>query len=131
IVNGKWEGIDSKMWMQVWHYVNPEHLDGVFQTRDLKSVFDMCEKARKHHLMIGLCADTGMGKTTGITAYAKRKNVYYYYIDITVTPKIFLKSLLREMGVGFEGNLNEMVQRIADELNTQETPLVIFDECAK
>jgi len=131
MVNGKWDNIDNRLWKQVWNYVNPEHLNGLFQTSDCNSVFDLCNNAVKNKYMIGLIGNTGMGKTTALTAYAKRKNVFYYYIDGTVTPKIFLKDMLREMGVQFEGSLNAMLARIADELNTLNEPLVILDECAK
>ncbi len=129
--NGIWDNIDNKLWKKVWHVVNPETLAGIFQTTDCKSVFDLCDKAKKNSFMIGLLANTGMGKTTSCKAVAIQPNVFYYYIDKTVTPRIFLKGLLREMGIAFEGNLNEMLCRIADELNTLPDPLLILDECAK
>lgn len=131
ILNDKWESIDDKLWMLVWNYVNPEHLDGIIETTDFKSVYQLCKSTRVNKWMSGLTGDTGLGKTTALTVVAKMKNVYYYYIDGTVTPKIFLKGLLQEMGVQFEGSLNDMLSRAADELNTQQEPLLILDECAK
>ncbi len=131
IANGKWDNIDDKLWRKVWNQVSPEHLAGLFQTGDCSSVFELCQNATENRRMIGLVGNTGMGKTTSLTAFANRRNVYYYYIDGTVSPRVFLKDLLRIMGVQFEGNLNAMLARIAEELNTMEQPLVILDECAK
>src|SRR5690606_36917737 len=126
-----WESIDDKLWMLVWNYVNPEHLDGIVETADFKSVYNLCKNTISNKWMSGLVGDTGLGKTTVLTVVAKMRNVYYYYIDGIVTPKIFLKGLLQEMGVQFEGSLNDMLSRAAAELNTQHEPLLILDECAK
>jgi len=131
ILNNKWDNIDEKLWRKVENTTKSGNTDNLMPTRDFNKVFKVCETAQKGHKMFGLIADTGMGKTTAVTAYTARPNVFYYYIDATITPKVFLKDLLREMGVSFEGNLNEMLQRICMELNTIEKPLVIVDECAK
>lgn len=131
MVNGKWDNIDSKLWRKVWSHVNPEHLSGMFETEDWNAVFSLCQSAITNKRMIGLIGNTGMGKTTGLTAFAKRPNVYYYYIDGAVSPRVFLKDLLRTMGIPFEGSLSAMIARIAEELNSLDQPLVILDECAK
>ena len=81
--------------------------------------------------MIGLIGDTGTGKTTALNTYALRKNVFYVAYDKTMKPKQFFISLLREMGIAFEGSINEMVNRISEELNTLSNPLVIVDEAGK
>lgn len=82
--------------------------------------------------MVALLGDTGMGKTTLLQLIRKNnRNIFYFYIDGTVTPRVFLKDLLREMGVQFEGSLNSMLSRIADELNALENPVLVIDECAK
>ena len=131
IKNAKWESIDDKVWRKVWNLVNPENAGGLFRTRDYETVNNACNAARNVKYMIGIIADTGMGKTTALAAYAKRPNVFYYYLDSTVTPRIFLKDMLRIMGVRFEGSLNAMLNRMAEELNTITNPLVMLDECGK
>ena len=103
----------------------------LYNTRDYETVINACNAARSVKYMLGVTADTGMGKTTALQAYALRPNVFYYYLDSTVTPSIFLKDMLRIMGVKFEGTLNAMLNKIADELNTLAAPLVILDECGK
>ncbi len=131
IKNSKWESIDDKVWRKVWNLVNPENAGGLYNTRDYETVINACNAARSVKYMLGITADTGMGKTTALQAYALRPHVFYYYLDSTVTPRIFLKDMLRIMGVKFEGTLNAMLNKIADELNTIASPLVILDECGK
>ncbi|PZP44839.1 MAG: hypothetical protein DI598_14035 [Pseudopedobacter saltans] len=81
--------------------------------------------------MAGLVADTGMGKTTTVRAYALRPNVYYYYMDGSITPKIFLKDLLKQTGSEFEGSIHDMLQLLSQRLSSLENPLIVVDECAK
>ena len=76
IENNKWEDIDEKLWRKIWNKINDNTLK-VFQTNDYVLCLNACETAQKHKFMIGLIADTGMGKTTALTAYSLRKNVLY------------------------------------------------------
>lgn len=131
ILNNKWENISDKLWRLIDNEVSGIQADNLVITRDVQTVFRLCQLAQKRHVMAGLVADTGIGKTTAITAYSLRKNVFYYYIDATITPRVFLKDFLRLTGVDFEGSLNEMMQRLAQQLNTIENPLIVIDECAK
>jgi DNA transposition AAA+ family ATPase len=131
IKHSKWESIEDKVWRKVWNLVNPENAGGLYSTRDYETIVNACNAARSVKYMVAITADTGMGKTTSLSAYAMRPNVFYYYLDSTVTPRIFLKDMLRIMGVKFEGTLNAMLNRIADELNTVASPIVMIDECGK
>jgi DNA transposition AAA+ family ATPase len=127
----KWENIDDKLWRKVWNKVSDVNPIKLISTSDYKACETVCLVAQKKHFMIALIADTGMGKTTALNAYSLRKNVFCITYDKTMAPKHFFIALLREMGISFEGNINEMVNRIADELNTIESPLIIIDECGK
>ncbi len=131
IENDNWDSIDEKLWRKIYNKVGVNQTPDLFETSDFKACFTICNNARKYHFMIGLIGDTGMGKTTALTTYALRKNVFYVAYDKTMAPKHFFSALLREMGIAFEGNINEMVTRIADELNTLTNPLVIVDEAGK
>lgn len=131
MAEGYGAAIDTKIYKRVWQIVNPETMEGIFQTADCKSVFDLCNSAVKNKFMAGLTGDTGCGKTTALQAYSVRPNVFYYYIDATVTPLVFLSGLLREMGVNFSGTPNQMRDRVCDELNTLEGALLIIDEAGK
>ncbi|HEK20680.1 AAA family ATPase [Mucilaginibacter sp.] len=128
----KWDSIDPKMWQKIWNKVGRLNDVTIFKTKDCKAIEDMCLTARKNYLMIGLIADTGMGKTTALTSYSHRtKHTYFISFDKTMRPKQFFAALLKEMAIPFNGNINEMVNRIADELNVMESPLIIIDEAGK
>ena len=131
IENRKWESIDDKLWRKLWNKVSDSNAIALVKTSDYATCEKTCIAAQKNHFMIGLIADTGMGKTTALTAYSLRKNVFCIVYDKTMAPKHFFIALLREMGIAFEGNINEMVNRIADELNIIDNPLLIIDESGK
>jgi len=131
IENRKWDDINDKLWRKVWNKVSDVNAISLVRTGDYTTCEKVCASAKKNHFMIALMADTGMGKTTALNAYSIRKNVFYIVYDKTMAPKHFFIALLREMGISFEGNINEMVNRIADELNMIENPLIIIDECGK
>lgn len=131
IENNNWDSIDEKLWRKVWNKVGMNETPDLLETADFKACFSCCENATKHHFMIGLIGDTGTGKTTALTTYALRKNVFYVAYDKTLKPKNFFIMLLREMGIAFEGSIHDMVNRIADELNILPKPLLIIDEAGK
>lgn len=132
IENGKWDDIDDKLWRKIWNKVSDTNSYSIFKTADYSSCIKACKSAQNGRLMIGLIGDTGMGKTTALVSYSlKNKNVFYLVYDKTMAPKHFFTALLREMGIQFEGNIHQMVNRISDELNTISNPLLIIDESGK
>jgi len=131
IENGKWDDIDDKLWRKIWNKVQDVTKPVTLSTADYSLAIKTCKAAQKNHFMIGLIADTGMGKTTALTAYSMSKNVFYVCFDKTFSPKNFFIALLKEMAINFEGNIHAMVNRVADELNTMENPLLIIDEAGK
>jgi DNA transposition AAA+ family ATPase len=132
IENNDWETINDRLWRKIWDVVSPNDENiALIETNNLATSIYQCELAREKHFMIGLIGDTGLGKTTALKMYARRKNVYYLAYDKTLKPKQFFAALLREMCIPFEGTINEMVNRISEELNTQENPLILIDEAGK
>lgn len=131
IENNKWDDIDERLWRKIWNKVSDANASGIVRTSDFEVCRKVCEAAQKNRFMIGLIADTGMGKTTALSAFSVRKNVFYILYDKTMAPKHFFAAMLREMGIAFEGTIHQMLSRIADELNTLENPLVIIDEAGK
>jgi len=82
--------------------------------------------------MTALTADTGMGKTTCIKAYAaSKKNVYIVTVDKTMNTKRFFLSILKTLNVSFDGNIHDIMLKIAETLNALESPLLIIDEAGK
>ena len=132
IETGKWEKLDEKMWLKIWQQVGrAAQAPPVLQTNNLATVQQMCERTRANKLMVGLLGDTGLGKTTALEYYARRPRVYYMAYDKTMRPKHFFAALLQELGAAFSGPVHEMVGRVADELNSQASPLLIIDEAGK
>lgn len=131
IENDKWEHISDEKWRTIWIKVGSDSSNDIFQTADFAACTNACDIARNNRFMIGLIGDTGMGKTTALTTYSMQKNTFYIAYDKTLKPKQFFVALLRELGVSFEGSIHDMVNRIADELNQMDSPLVIIDEAGK
>lgn len=131
IENEKFEDVSSEMLTKIWSAIKLRNSQDIYQTNDLKSVFRQCEMTSKHRLMTGVIADTGKGKTTSLRAYSMRENVFFVTIDKTMNAKGFLRAILREMQISFDGNTHDIMTRIAKELNSLESPLLIIDEAGK
>ena len=131
IENERWEKVSEAMCKKIWSQLKKESTGNLYNTIDFESVCKLCESAQKHHLMIGLIGDTGTGKTTSLTAYSKNRNVYRITFEKSMNPKQFFITVLKEMGVDFEGGVNAMINRLSEELNSKQSPLVIIDEAGK
>ena len=129
--NERWEKLSVSDFIHIWNFCNRNKVENLYQTTDFVSAFKICDKARRHQFMIGLTADTGMGKTTAISAYSRQKNVFYICYDKSMNARQFFIALLRELSYPFESNLNDMINRAASELNRLEKPLLIIDEAGK
>lgn len=130
IENEKFDEITNEVLTKIQAAINLKSGSFVWQTNDLASVFYQCESTRTHKLMTGL-ADTGMGKTTCLRAYSMRKNVFFITVDKAMSAKRLFLSILKTMGIQFDGNIYDVIQKTADELNRLEDPLLIIDEAGK
>lgn len=134
IENGQFEKVSASMLTKIDTFIKSattNAADLIYQSADFLSAFDACDKARKYRLMVGITADTGMGKTTALRTYARQKNTYYISFDKTMRATQFFACLLRELGSNYRGSLYEMINRIADILDRKDNPLLIIDECGK
>lgn len=131
MLNGKWEMIRDGLWKKVWNVVSEGKTELHFNTKDDAAIKRLCDFSRAQKLMTGLIGDTGTGKTTTLKRLSRSKNTFYVTFDKTMRAKQFFSAILKEMGIAFEGNIYEMVCRIADELNTTANPLLIVDESGK
>ena len=131
IENEKFDEISNEVLTGIRAAISLKSSAEVFQTRDLTSVFNLCDFTRKYNLMTGLTADTGMGKTTSLRAYSMRENVFFVTVDKTMNAKRLLVSILKAMGVRFDGTMHDIMLKVAEELNRLESPLLIIDEAGK
>ena len=65
----KFDEISNEVLTKIWAAINLRNSPEFYETNDLLSVFRQCETTRKHKIMTGMIADTGMGKTTSLRAY--------------------------------------------------------------
>lgn len=131
IENEQFEKVSDEMVQKINSFINKVNVNDIYQSVDFLDAFAACDLARTHHLMIGLIANTGMGKTTTLRTYARKKNVFYVSFCKSVKAGQFFSELLRELGVSFDGSLNEKINRAAKELNKKDHPLLIIDEAGK
>ena len=131
IENLNTENISEEMWLRVWNYVRPDTWQTV-NTTNFSTVFAVCEEARSKGRMLGLVGSTGYGKTTALRAFEQgHKQVHYIACQKTMRPRQFFQKLLQQMGIYTTGNMYELVERIAAEINAQARPLVLIDEAGK
>ena len=126
-----WKKLSNEMLLTIWNFVNRDKFGDLFQSMDFISTVKACDNARKYSFMIGITADTGMGKTTALRTYARQKNVFYVSYDKTMNASQFFSALLRELSIPFYSSLNDMMTFVVDKLNRLESPLVIIDEAGK
>ena len=131
IDNEQWDKVSSAMVSRLENFIKNDSPEAIYNTADFDSVMRLCDAACEHRLMIGLIGDTGTGKTTALKAYSCRRNVFRVTFEKSMNPRQFFKSLLRELGIDFEGNVNAMIARATHEINMKERPLLIIDEAGK
>lgn len=128
----EWDNISLKQWRRVWNKVNLDnYLKDTLQTSDCKSVWNTCDAARTHKLMIGIIGSSGFGKSTALKAYSIKANVFLRYVDGTTTPITFLMDLLQDMGIPFSGGYHDLLKRVIMEFNSLDEPLLLIDEVGK
>jgi hypothetical protein len=116
---------------QVYKALNADLSEGVYLTSDLKVGQNAANYATKHKLCIGLTADTGMGKSMIAQLLTKREETFLYTIEECTTPRVFLKGMLLNMRVWFEGSTHAMLHKVAEKLCSLKAPLVVIDESSK
>ena len=131
IENEKFDDLSNEVLTKIAAAIRLRSAGDIYQTSDLKGVFRQCDLTAKHRFMTGLIADTGKGKTTSLRAYSMRENVFFVTVDKTMNAKGFLRAILQEMQISFDGNAHDLMTRIAKELNSLDSPLLIIDEAGK
>lgn len=131
IENEKFEEVSGEVITKIRAAIKLRSVTEIYETSDLTSVFNQCDKTRQYKLMAGLIADTGMGKTTSLRAYSMRENVFFVQVDKTMNAKRLFIAIMREMQISFEGNIHDIMLKISEALNRIESPLLIIDEAGK
>ena len=104
----------------------------LYETIDFHAVQRLCKKTQTYKLMTGLIGDTGLGKSTALNAYrVTHKNVFKVVVDKTMNAKRLYLHILETLEVKFDGNIHDVMLKIAETLNSMDSPLLIVDEAGK
>jgi DNA transposition AAA+ family ATPase len=102
---------------------------GIAQLRNVGAFAAALEDARRrpHHLpgLVCMYGPSGWGKTRAATFGANLHRAVYVEARSTWTKRAFCRAILHEQGIEPDGRVYEMVERIAQGLMANETPLIV------
>jgi DNA transposition AAA+ family ATPase len=133
VTQEQWENVSEEMLMKIVNALKtPGENYKLVGTGNFNTIQTMCKYVSRWHQMCGLTGFTGAGKTTALKHYYRSTpNVYYVECKSYMNNRQFFKSILNELGINCEGSFCEMIERIAAEFKTKESPLLIIDEAGK
>lgn len=141
----KWKSINDERWLMVKKWATPHASTApasitqtnspewpLMDTINLRVVIDLCTDAQANSRLLSVCADTGLGKTTGLKKYcADTPNAYYTLCTVTMGRKDFLNAIARSMGMDVEGSIHSRLATIVNKLAGLDRPLLVLDDVGK
>jgi len=123
----------DRMWLKIASWTGMKTGWQTAETANYKRVMNVCRHAQDNGISRAISFDPGTGKTFALKAYSNdTPNCWYIECDEFFTKKIFLRELMKAMGIaGGPLSVADMVYEITDKLNTTDRPLVIIDEADK
>ncbi len=142
MLNNKWQSINDEKWLLVQKWATPQaststtKTDGfewpVLETKNLLAVLDLCADAQTNSRLLSVCADTGLGKTTGLKKYcADTPNAFYTLCTGTMGRRDFLNAIARAIGIEAEGSIHNRITIIINKLGGLQNPLLALDDVGK
>lgn len=140
--NKKWASIKDELWLKVQKWANPQastttiNADGfkwpLMETKSLLTVLSLCKDAQDNSRMLSICADTGLGKTTGLKKYCSDTPAAYYVLcTVTMGRKDFVNAIARAIGLEAEGSIHARITAIINKLGGMKNPLLALDDVGK
>lgn len=77
--------------------------------------------------LVAMYGASGLGKSVCAAWAANRYRAYYVECRDAWNKKAFLQAILKEMGVGAERTLSDMVSQVATQLSASGRPLIVDD----
>lgn len=131
IQNNKVNSLSKAILYKIWNGLNNNDWT-ILKTHNLQDIFRACKEAKQLNRIVGLVGFTGAGKTIGLQQYYKKNdNTFLVTAHKSMRSKQFFKSILKSIGISFDGSVYGMITRIADEMNALENPLLMIDEVGK
>jgi hypothetical protein len=158
IVNGKHDLISDKMWNLISVFLDYRTGDtqGMATVEDIKAgalydpathslkkwviektdnfnaISKRCMEAQTQSRFRAVSGFTGAGKTTALKNYASNtENTYYLLCTRSMNAKEFISSLLRVLGIQFDGTMYRCLEAVKERLNKIAKPLLILDDAGK
>lgn len=134
MVNTNWELIAESMWQKVGDALGykPNGWQ-IVETNSMRVLWGTLEAAKRESMFIGLAGDAGLGKSTGLKAYANANSNTVFYLECREWAKReFLLNLARSIGADVsEGNSNDtLIQSVVQFFRQRRAtrPLLILDQ---
>lgn len=140
IIALKWQReenlVSEVMWSKCAAFLVKVGVDkGKWKLRNTTShadITEICSNAQHKGCMYAIFGDTGLGKTTGLELYAsKNPKVYYVLVSIMTNQKTFIKDIAKSMQLDASGTKEDVLNRIADHLNSTTGSLLLIDDIGK
>jgi hypothetical protein len=131
IIEERFDDVTIGHLKKVQSIVNTQPMSGLYKTSDCQAFMNAADTAMKHKLMIGITGNTGAGKSYMANALARKDEVLYYNCHLKKSAKTFFENLLINMRQPCNGNVSDLIDRVAREINYMDSPLLIVDEACK
>ncbi|MDR1907303.1 MAG: ATP-binding protein [Holosporales bacterium] len=135
ILAGNWDLITDDMFRNVAAQIG--YKEGKWQpieTNNFRLINQILDDAKENSLVLALIGEAGSGKSFTLRHYTdNHQRVYMLCCSEDLNRRTFLVELLTVLGKkDYTGNtISEMMAEVIRCLNTQESPLLIFDEADK
>ena len=132
IENGHVDKLTESMLLKIKNKLDSGNNWTLVRTSNFLTIEKICNEARRTKRMYGIIGYSGAGKTTALSVYYKNHpDTYLITCKKTMSPKQFFIQLLKVLGIQFTGTIYDIIERIANELNSKKDAVVLIDEAGK
>jgi DNA transposition AAA+ family ATPase len=104
----------------------------IVETSTFETLIKLLQTCQAKSLSVGLSENAGIGKSAAYQHYQSNyKNVVLIECANYWTKRGYVRALLKEVGQGQEGTLEELVKRLVRHLKGMDRPLLIIDQADK
>jgi len=131
INSDQYEKISDQMWQKIGMWAGYFDQRQAAPTVNFKRIVNICRHTQSKGLSRAISFNPGTGKTFSLQYYKNNhENVFYVQCDGWMTKRDFLRSILKEMGLAWQGQMGigELCETIIEHLNSLTKPLLIIDE---
>ena len=131
VIKENWERLNESMLFKIRSFFDTKEWTAI-STANFETIQNKCFEARSKKRMIAIVGFAGSGKTFALRSYySNNSNTYLVTCSRSMRTKQFLGEILKSLGVSMLASDYEMKNRIVDELNKKNAPLLIIDEASK